>query len=215
MSVVAGMSNAGALVGSGFNPFTDTKVAGNTTLTIPTGASQVVINLFGPTAGGQRSTSISSFDAGGSGGGARVRITRAILPGEWGTNLTLSLPVGTAGSITGGASAAACSGPATCTGTLNGGAISLSAGAGTPGAFGGFGSGGTASGGDVNTNGSNGTLGDSVANSGNGGASGGGFAGGVGTATRGSGSGGGFQVGGNGTTNGGAGTDARLTADWT
>jgi hypothetical protein len=147
---------------SNFTPVTRTyTTVGSGTETIPTGASQVVITVWGAGGGGGRSgTNICTNNNGGGGGsGAYVKKTLSISSSNWGQTLSYLVATRGAAGIT-----SAPNGGAGGTSTVSNGtfttSVSLSAGGGGGGASGNStgnqGSGGTASGGDTNTNGNGG-----------------------------------------------------------
>lgn len=126
----------------------------NRTFPVPTGATQAVMELWGAP-GAISGTSGGSSQGGGSSAGGYCKLTRAVLSGEWGTNLTYTAGGGGTPSVgvpgTGGNGQSA-----TLTGTLNGTAFTMTAGGGKGGsstvigsAAGGGPSTGT-SGGDIN-----------------------------------------------------------------
>lgn len=141
---------------AGFVPITNTYNSGSGNETIPSGSQFLTCTADGGGGGGAEGTS----SARGGGGSARCIITnRPVLPAEWGTNLAYvvgAVGVGKTGGTGNGTSGTA----STITGTINGGALNMSAGGGAAGQTGGAGGGGgTASGGDTNTSGSSTTTG--------------------------------------------------------
>jgi hypothetical protein len=131
-----------------FSGQTDTfNTAGTFTETIPSGASQVVIEVWGASGGGGGGQSATKpFTSGGGGGsGGYSRRTIAISSGNWGK--TIHTVIGASG---GDASAGAAS-------TLSSGTFTMTTqnanGGGGGGTNGGGGAGGTSSGGTTNTSG--------------------------------------------------------------
>lgn len=118
---------------------------GTTSITIPTNATYVYVVL--QAAGGSSKGRVSPVDGSAGGGGGYATIGRAVLSGEWGTNLTVAIGAGSAGNN---------GGNTTLSGTLNGSAVSVTCNGGTKGTTLVDGSGGSASGGDVNISGENG-----------------------------------------------------------
>lgn len=144
-----------------FTPVTNDYTSGSGNETIPSGATSVTITADGGGTGGGRSSAIGANDATGGPGGGRAVLTRAVLVGEWGTTLAYAVGAGGASSAVRGIDGTA-GGASTVTGTLNGGAISISAGQ--------F----TVTGGDTNTAGSAGTTGNGTVNGNGGNGAGGG-----------------------------------------
>lgn len=147
---------AGALLSlmasSGFIPVTRTYDSGGAgTETIPNGASQVVIEIWG--AGGKGGNGDAGIPAAGGGGGSGgyVRKTFSLTPTDWGKTFSYFVGFASGGNTT------------AAQGTF-GTAFSLAANGGTKGqdavSGGNQGAGGAASGGDVNTpgNGSGGVV---------------------------------------------------------
>ena len=197
---------------SSFTPVTRTYTSGSGTETIPTGASQVVIEVWGAGgSGGRGSTLCVSIYGGGGGSGGYVKKTFSLTSGNAGQTFNYSVGTGgapnTGNGLPGGNSTSS-------QGTF-GTAFSLTAGGGAGGTgqtvpFNG-GTGGSATGGDVNTSGNPGQDG-SLGTGGsapNGGAGGAGPVGsglpGNGTAPGGGGGGGNFSPRTNGAS-GGSGT---------
>ena len=118
---------------------------GTTSITIPTGATYIVAYL--QAAGGSSKGRASPVDGSAGGGGAYAKISRDILVGEQGTNLTVAIGAGSAGNN---------GGNTTLSGTLNGSAVSVTCNGGTKGTTLVDGSGGSASGGDTNISGEDG-----------------------------------------------------------
>jgi hypothetical protein len=146
------------MFGGGFSPRTVTYNSGSGTETAPSGATNVVITLWGPGgSGGDGDPSPGQGGGGGGGGGYSTR-SAACAGGN-----SLSYAVGVVGTSN-----------TTVSGTLTGGgSISMSANRGTAGSSPGLGgAGGTASGGTTNTTGTAGDDGSSDPSiGGNGGAS--------------------------------------------
>lgn len=140
---------------------------GSSTEVVPYGATQVVIEFWGPGGGGARNTTTP----GGGGGGAYCKKTIALLAVDW--LKTISYVVGThgLGATTGATPGAAGTASSNTTITLGGSSITLTANSGGGGPITSPGSGGTASGGDTNTTGGNG-VGSTGGTGANGGAGG-------------------------------------------
>jgi len=149
--------------GTAFTPVTRTYTTGSGTDTVPTGATQVVIEVTAGGGGGSLG-SATNGGAGGGGGGYAIK-TIAVTGGN-----TLSYAVGAAGALrTGSAGAGNPGSSSTVSGTVSGGSVSISStGGGGGGGSGIGGAGGGASGGDTNTAGNPGENRDGTL-SGNGG----------------------------------------------
>jgi hypothetical protein len=117
---------------------------GATSITIPTNATSAT---FVMQAAGGSSKGRTGVDGSAGGGGGYAVITRSVLSGEWGTNLTIAVGAGSAGNN---------GGNTTLSGTLNGSSVSVTCNGGTKGTTVVDGSGGTASGGDTNITGESG-----------------------------------------------------------
>lgn len=117
---------------------------GTTSISIPTNTTSVEIWLQ---AAGGSSKGRAVIDGSAGGGGGYSKITRNILSGEWGTNLTVAIGTGSAGNN---------GGNTTLSGTLNGSAVSVTCNGGVKGTTLVDGAGGTASGGDTNITGESG-----------------------------------------------------------
>jgi len=134
-----------------FAPGAYTRTSGTSvTESVPSGATQVVIEVYGAGGGGGLNTS-GGFASGG-GGGAYVKKTIAVVGGN---SMTFTIATGGPGRVStqgNGTSATA----TTVTGTVSGGTLNLSAGGGAGGnidwAI--ISAGGVASGGDINFDGS-------------------------------------------------------------
>lgn len=122
----------------------ETFLPGTTTITIPTNTASVEIWLQ---AAGGSSKGRAGVDGSAGGGGGYSKMSRAILSGEWGTNLTVAIGAGSAGNN---------GGNTTLSGTLNGSAVSVTCNGGLKGTTLADGAGGTASGGDTNISGESG-----------------------------------------------------------
>lgn len=169
---------------SSFTPITNTyNTSTSATETIPTGATMLVIELWG--GGGAGGSASVSNDGGGGGSGGYVKKTFTLTSADWGKTFTYTIgPVVSAANGTD--STLANNTFATSTSLTAGGGVK-----GAGGVTGTQGAGGTASGGDVNTtgNGSGGVTstgagapnggGDQTANGNNGTAPGGGGGGGL------------------------------------
>lgn len=118
---------------------------GDTTITIPDGASGV--KLWVQAAGGS-GKGRWPVDGSAGGGGGFAYLERAILSGEWNTTLTIAVGAGAAG---------AAGGNSTLSGTLNGGSVSVTANGGGAGTTSVDGTGGSATGGDTNISGTSGS----------------------------------------------------------
>jgi hypothetical protein len=119
---------------------------GVTSITIPNGATTV--QIWAQAAGGAAFGRVSPVDGSAGGGGGFAYLTRAILAGEWGTNLTVAIGAGSASNN---------GGNTTVSGTLNGSAVSVTCNGGNKGTSLADGTGGTASGGDTNVTGGSGS----------------------------------------------------------
>ena len=117
---------------------------GTTSITIPTGATGA---LFVLQAAGGSSKGRAVVDGSAGGGGGYSVLDRAILSGEWGTNLTVAIGAGSAGND---------GGNTTLSGTLNGSSVSVTCNGGKKGTTLLDGVGGTATGGDTNISGEDG-----------------------------------------------------------
>lgn len=139
-----------------FSPVTNTYNSGTgATETIPTNASQVVIEEWGPGGGGAGGDSGGGQVGPGGASGAYVKKTIALTSADWGKTFTYTVGPSVAGgaALTNGSTGVA----TTCVNGTYGTAVNLSAGPGAGGQSGvGRGSGGTATGGDTNTNGNGG-----------------------------------------------------------
>lgn len=141
---------------SNFTPSTNTyDTSGAGTETIPSGASQVVIECWGAGAGGGGDNSGHTHNGGGGGSGGYVKKTHALTSADWGKTFTYA--VGGYG-VYGNSGVNGTNGsPTTAANGTYSTATSLSAGGGNGGVHAGVGgdglqgTGGTASGGDVNT----------------------------------------------------------------
>lgn len=138
---------------SSADPPREVYVAGfSGTVAVPNDVNYVCIRAQGAGGGGLESPALPLAGAPGGPGGGGGGYSYAVIPvlsTEWGTNLTLSVGSGVSG---------AAGGDSTITGTLNGAAVSITAGGGQIGStsapFDGIdGAGGTASGGDTNNTG--------------------------------------------------------------
>jgi hypothetical protein len=118
---------------------------GTTSITIPTDATYIVAYL--QAAGGSSKGRASPVDGSAGGGGGYSKISRSILVGEQGTNLTVAIGAGSAGND---------GGNTTLSGTLNGSSVSVTCNGGTKGTSLVDGSGGSATGGDTNITGESG-----------------------------------------------------------
>ena len=123
----------------------ETYLPGTTSIAIPSNTTSVEIWLQ---AAGGSSKGGAGVDGSAGGGGGYSKISRAILSGEWGTNLTVAIGAGSAGNN---------GGNTTVTGTLNGAAVSVTCNGGIKGTALFDGAGGTASGGDTNISGESGS----------------------------------------------------------
>ena len=207
-----------------FAAFSNTYTAGvngaqnSGTQTIPTGASQVVITVYGPGGSG----GLSSVGGGGGGGGGTAIKTIALTSTDWGKTLNYS-----AGNSRGGRISTAGPGLAGNNSTVTSGTYTLAATIqGNSGAAGGTstgGAGGTASGGDSNITGNSGGGFQGcicIPWGGDGGASNG-FAGGLGGTSGspglegGGGGGGGVDGDGGSTGAGGSGGPGSIIFSWT
>lgn len=193
----------------------------NNTVTIPTGATQVVIKAWGPGGSG----GLSSSGGGGGGGGAYVVKTLALVSGDAGKTITCSVGNARLGrTTTQGAGFAGNSSlvPGIVAATYS--MSQITAGSGAGGGILSGGAGGTGSGGDTNTTGSTGGSGTGCACTPQGGAGGtsgdGSTAGGPGGFSSvpvlvGGGGGGGGSAGTTGNPgNGGDGGPGKVSFDW-
>ena len=119
---------------------------GTTSISIPTNTTSVEIWLQAA-GGSSKGRTSPPIDGSAGGGGGYSKITRNILSGEWGTNLTVAIGTGSAGNN---------GGNTTLSGTLNGSAVSVTCNGGIKGTTLVDGAGGTASGGDTNISGESG-----------------------------------------------------------
>ena len=166
-----------------FNPVTNTYNSGTgATESIPANCSQVVIELWGGGAG--TGNGGGSFSAGGGSGGGYAKITRQVLPGEYGTNLTYTVGLPGLGTASGNGFNGTAT---TVTGTVGGSSISVTCpGGNTNSAQTGVAASTLPTGGDVNTSSaaaSNGAPTGGGVQGGNGSASPNGGAGGIGGST--------------------------------
>ena len=147
----------------GFSPVTHTYSGSNvgSTETIPTGATQVIIEACGP--GGSGGSATGAVNVGGAGGsGAYSKKTLSLSSGDWGKTFTLSTFVGGAGALN---AAGNSSSATTVVNSTYGTSVSITANAGGAGAISPTfigGAGGTATGGDVNTAGNVGDTGGNI-----------------------------------------------------
>lgn len=118
---------------------------GDTSITVPDGASNVRLWVQGAGGGGKGRAYV---DGSAGGGGGFAYLERAVLSGEWLTTLTIAVGAGAAG-VAGGNT--------TLSGTLNGASVSVTANGGGAGTTLVDGTGGSASGGDTNINGASGS----------------------------------------------------------
>lgn len=216
------------ITGSAFTPYSNVFSGttggswSNNTVTIPTGATQVVIKAWGPGGSG----ALSTGGGGGGGGGGYAVKTVTLVSGDAGK--TISCSVGNARLGRSTSQGAGLAGNSSLVPGLTSSTFTLSQITAASGGGGGVfvgGTGGTASGGDTNTTGSAGSAGTGCACSpqgGDGGASGdGSTAGGAGGFSGvpdlvGGGGGGGGDAGGVGNPgNGGAGGPGKVSFDWT
>lgn len=143
------MSGAILAVASGVGSILVTRTYNSGTAateTVPSGASRVVIEVWGGGGGGGTGDSVAPNYGGGGGSGGYVRRTVSLTSSNWGQTFTYTVGAGGASDAIGGDSTVA-------SGTFSG-SVSLSAiggNAGENGTTGRQGSGGLASGGDVNT----------------------------------------------------------------
>lgn len=145
--------------------------AGSGTETVPSGAAQLVMEVWGGgAAGGAGATGEVDHQGGGGGAGGYSKSIFALVAGDWGKTISYTVgAVGVASSTSGSA--------------LNAGAVAVTANPGVAGASatgttnGALGAGGTASGGNTtNTTGANGVAGNSSGTGGQGGAANNGYA---------------------------------------
>jgi len=123
-------------------------VAGGGTEVIPTGARQIIIEIWG--GGGSGQSAPLGIDGGGGGAGGYSRRTLSLISSNWGKTLVYAVPSG--GFVPNGGGAASVSNstyPPAVNMTANGGGAGSHV---TPAL------GGTASGGDINTSGHAGTT---------------------------------------------------------
>ena len=118
---------------------------GTTTIAIPSGATNVQLWLQ---AAGGSGFGRAVIDGSAGGGGGYAYLTRPVLSGEWGANLTVSIGAGSANNN---------GGNTTLSGTLNGAAVSVTCNGGTKGTNLADGLGGSATGGDTNIAGTDAT----------------------------------------------------------
>lgn len=118
---------------------------GDTSITVPDNATSV--RLWLQAAGGS-GKGRDYVDGSAGGGGGFSYLERAVLSGEWGTTLTITVGAGISGSA---------GGNTTLSGTLNGGSVSVTANGGGAGTTLADGTGGSASGGDTNISGTSGS----------------------------------------------------------
>lgn len=142
---------------SSFSPVTYTfTTAGTSSVNVPTGATQIIVECIGGGGEGGRGETDPSTEYGGSGGGgAYVKITKTLTSGDAGKTVNYTVGAGGTGGTLDGNNGVASS--STTTG-FSFGNYSISAGGGGGGFYlGNGGSGGTGSGGDTDTPGTAGT----------------------------------------------------------